>query len=92
MTARFLDAEIRPIALRDAVGPLAFAVVMVLVAGAWCALFNVTFAAVVPVFVPAFLGGLMAKAGLSLMRAPRATLASFPVLALRYWIAHWIAA
>ena len=92
MPTRFLDAELRPVRLRDAVMPLVFACIMTAVASGWALVFHLPASTMAPVFLPAFLGGIMSQMGLSLLKSPRAALATFPVLALVYFVGSTIAA
>ncbi|MGY4515201.1 hypothetical protein [Lysobacter sp. HA18] len=79
---RFLDAEIRPIAATDALSPLITAtaisgmtaLVSLLVGGSWAIAMNL--------FPGVFIGALLAQAGVSPMRTPRAMLACLPVIGL----------
>lgn len=79
---RFLDAELRPIAAADAVSPLVLATAISGMTGlmSWITGHDATVA--LQLFPGVFLGAMLAQAGVSPMRTPRAMAASLPVIGL----------
>lgn len=79
---RFLDADLRPIAAADALPPLVTAGSISLVTGLLAWLIGHDAAIALQLFPGVFIGALLAQAGVSPQRTPRAMAACLPVIGL----------
>lgn len=79
---RFLDAELRPVPVAGALPPLVTAAAISVVTALMTLAIGRDPAIAVPLFPAVFIGALLAQAGVSPQRTPKAMLASLPVVGL----------
>ncbi|GAB1596993.1 hypothetical protein PAGU2638_26720 [Lysobacter sp. PAGU 2638] len=79
---RFLDAELRPIAPTDALSPLVTAAAISGMTALLSLAVGSGMAIALQLFPGVFIGALLAQAGVSPMRTPRAMLVCLPVIGL----------